>query len=189
MNNLIDQLQVFLLQMQANVPLALAIVGGIWVVYFFNLAVGHRLDILGIYPRHIRGLPGILFYSFLHADFNHLFFNSIPLFVLTCFMLVGGVTKFFIASVIIILLSGMAIWLFGRRAIHLGASSLTMGYWSYLLADAYRHPSVSAIILAVVCVYYFGGFLFDLFPREEKVSWEGHVFGFLAGLVAMYICN
>lgn len=188
MNDLIAQLiQVFTL-IQANIPEALLIVLGFWVIHFINMLVGYRLNVLGIYPRHPLGLVGIPFFSFLHGGFSHLFFNSIPLVVLIDFILLQGTHTLICVSLTIILLSGLGIWLVGRRAIHIGASSLVMGYWGYLLVQAYQHPSVLSLVLAIICLYYFGGLVLSFFPSEERVSWEGHIIGFLAGLAAAFIC-
>lgn len=185
-DNWISQLQSIPALVQTNLPISLSIIAGLWLIYFINLLLGGRLNILGIYSRHPLGLIGIFFSPFLHSNFNHLFFNSIPLFVLINFMLLDGLQTFIRVSIIIILLSGLGTWLFGRKAIHIGASSVIMGYWSYLLLSAYKNPTVLSLVLALVCLYYFGGLLFSLFPSEEKVSWEGHVFGFLAGIAAFY---
>lgn len=172
---------------KANIPMTLLLVFGLWVIHFINILLGYRLNILGVYPRSVWGLIGIPCFSFLHGGFSHLFFNSIPLLVLINFMLLGGMQKFINISFTIMLISGGALWLFGRRAIHIGASCLVMGYFGYLLVNAYQHPSLLTIILALVCLYYFGGLLGSFFPTEEKVSWEGHLFGFLAGLAAVYL--
>lgn len=187
MDNFINQLIQTLSLMKANASLAFLLICMLWGITLLNAAVRYRLNILGIYPRSLLGTPGIFFHSFLHADFNHLFFNSIPLFVLMDFVLMEGVRHFIIVTLFIILVSGFAIWLFARRGIHLGASSLVSGYFGYLLFNAYQHPSVTSILLAIICVYYFGGILAGLFPQEDKVSWEGHLFGFLAGLAAALI--
>ncbi len=186
MDDFVTQLINFADVMKNNVPTALWLVGVVWLIFFASVLTRYRLNVLGIYPRHWFGLPGIFCHPFLHGNFNHSFFNSIPLLVLVDFLLIEGLPHFIKVSLTIIVLSGIAIWCVGRRGIHIGASSLIMGYWSYLLVNAYRNPSVATIILAIVCLYYFGGFLFDLFPRAEKVSWEGHLCGFLAGLVAVY---
>lgn len=187
MNNLLEQLITFMSLMKNSVPLTLQLLSIFWGVFMLSFLMGYRLNILGIYPRHVWGLPGILCSPFLHGDFNHLFFNSIPLFVLINFILAtGGLAYLIHMSFIIILVSGLGVWLFGRKGIHVGASSLIMGYFSDLLANAYQHPSINTIILAIIILYYFGGFLLDLFPREERVSWEGHLFGFLAGLIAVF---
>lgn len=182
LNNFIDQLTQTLTLMKEQAPIAGGIIAGLWIIYFVNSLVGKKLFVLGIYPRHWFGLIGIPFSPLLHADLNHLIFNSIPLFVLMCFVLTAGLHQFIFITLLIILLSGLGIWLFGRSAIHIGASALIMGYFGYLLADAYQHPSVSTMAIGFLCIYYFGGLIFSLFPSEEKVSWEGHAFGFLAGI-------
>lgn len=160
----------------------------LWAIQFINVLVGYRLNIFGIWPRKIWGLVGVPFHPFLHGSFEHLFFNSIPLLVLMDFLLLSGMQNFICVSLVVIVLGGIAIWLVGRPGIHLGASSLVMGYWGYLLVNAYQHPSTSTIVLAAVCVYYFGGLLLQLFPTQERVSWEGHICGFVAGLAAVFLC-
>ena len=187
LDNFVSQLQSNLSLIEANFYIAFMIVAGLWMIHFVNGILGMRLNWLGIYPRHVIGLVGIVFSPLLHGSFSHLFFNSIPLLVLICFVLVGGIAKFIYVTAIITALSGLAVWLMGRRAIHIGASSLVMGYWGYLLVDAIRNPSTMSVMLAVVCVYYFGGLIFSLFPEEERVSFEGHIFGFLAGIATSYI--
>ncbi len=182
MDNFINQLIQTLNLMQQNALTALYVVAVFWGIYLLDVLLNHRLVILGIYPRHLLGLPGILFNTFLHGNFEHLFFNSIPLFVLVDFVLMEGMHQFLMVSIYIILGSGLLLWLMGRRGIHIGASSLISGYFGYLITNAYHHPSISAIILAVICLYYFSGILLGLFPQEDKVSWEGHVFGFVTGI-------
>ena len=173
---------------KTNLPDALSIVAVLWIIHIINALLYYRLTILGIYPRHILGLIGIPFFSFLHASFNHIFFNSIPLVILIDLVLVGGKQKLICTTVSIILMSGIAIWLVGRRAIHVGASSLVMGYWGYLLVSAYQYPSVMTGVVMLLCLYYFGGLVTNFFPMEERVSWEGHICGFLAGIATLYIC-
>jgi membrane associated rhomboid family serine protease len=169
-----------------NLPYILMMAGTLYVIHIFNWFVSYKLNRFGIVPRTLRGLPGIIFSPFLHGDFNHLFFNSIPFVILASMLSLYGWPVFMYVSVVIILLGGFATWLLARRGSHIGASALIMGYWSYLLVVAYYQPSWLSIVLAVVCVYYFGSFLFNVFPRSAKSSWEGHLFGLLAGLVAAY---
>ena len=180
-------LQILVATIRENFALLLGIVMALWILHLINKLLGYRLNYLGIIPRTGRGLIGIFFSPFLHGDANHLFFNTIPLLVLACLVLVGGQPLFWRVSITIILISGALIWLFGRKAIHIGASSLITGYWGYLLVDAIRNPNTMSVMLGVVCVYYFGGLFFSLFPEEESVSFEGHIFGFLAGIATSYI--
>jgi membrane associated rhomboid family serine protease len=186
--NLANQFDQAIFAMKGNMPLVLRLIGALYAIHFLNCILGYRLNLLGIYPRKWFGLCGIFFSPFLHGNFNHLFFNSIPLFTLLCFVLLYGINTFLCVSALIMLIGGLGTWLFGRRGIHIGASGLIMGYWGYLLFYAYQQPSAISIALAGICLYYFGGLLFNLFPLEVKSSWEAHFFGFLAGLVAAVAC-
>lgn len=177
---------------QTTLPTILLFIACLFFIHCLNWLLGHRLAFLGVYPRKWFSVLGIAFYPFIHSDFNHLFFNAIPLFILICFTLLNGVSQFFCVSITIILLGGLGIWLFARPGFHIGASGLIMGYWSYLLMNAYQHGLAEASLLtvapAVVCLYYFGGFLFQLFPTQVKTSWEAHLYGFLGGIAAAYAC-
>lgn len=173
---------------QANILFSAALIAILLAVHIVNLSLGYRLNILGIYPRTFHGLLGIFFAPFLHQDFNHLFFNSIPFFILSNLILAEGRSQFYYVSLIVIIVGGFALWMFGKRGIHIGASGVIMGYFGYLLAHAYMDLTATSIILAVLTLYYFGGLVGSLFPSAHKnVSWVGHVFGFLAGLLAVYL--
>ena len=173
--------------MQQNMWFALKLVGFLWLIHIINSLTQYQLNNLGIRPRTIKGLPGIIFTPFLHGDFNHLFFNTIPLFVLADMILPEGRIVFYHVTGSIILLSGLLIWLFGRKGIHIGASALIMGYFGYLLTKAYFQLTATTVFLAGFCLYYFGGLLLSLFPGAQKnVSWDGHIFGFVSGVFVSY---
>jgi membrane associated rhomboid family serine protease len=155
---------------------------GLWGFNIVNWILGSPLNIFGIYPRHILGLLGIIFSPILHKNFNHLFFNSIPLFTLGLAILARGLPIFLEVTGFVVILGGFGVWLFARRAMHIGASGLVSGYFGYILATAYFDPSATALLLALVVVYYFGSIFLGIFPQEEKISWESHLFGFLAGI-------
>lgn len=171
-------------------PTMLKWLGLLWGINLFNWWVlGGRLNALGIVPRRPRGLLGIFFSPFLHADFAHLLFNSVPLFFLALFIMSLGVTQFYWATVIIAFLAGLGVWIFGRRGNHIGASGVIAGYFGFILANAYHHPTFSALFCAAVAFYYFGGILLSLFPGRSEMSWEGHLSGFVAGIIAVFICQ
>lgn len=168
--------------MQENAAKSLFIVACMWVIHLLNVFTGKRLNMLGIWPRHLSGLKGIIFSPFLHADVNHLFFNSIPLFLLTDFMFVAVDNGFWLISALIIGLGGLLTWLIGRSAIHIGASALIMGYWGFLLTVAIYQPTAFNIVIGFVMLYYLGGLFLNLFPSGENVSFEGHICGLVAGI-------
>ena len=184
MQQFVLAVQNVVLSIQHNLLFVLGIIAILLVIHLVNWLLGYRLNILGIYPRKLAGLPGIIFSPFLHGNFNHLFFNSVPLFALINLILLKGRMVFYIVTLTIILLSGFATWLLGRRAIHVGASSLIMGYFGYLFTEAYYQPTAITVIIAIVCIYYFGGLIIaSVIPSGKRnISWEGHVFGLAAGI-------
>ncbi len=186
MNSFIDALQQLVNTMQEHAIFALEIIALLWIIQGLNYLVHYRLNVLGIYPRHVSGLIGIFFAPLLHGHSTHLFFNSIPLFLLLTLMLNKGVEPFMLITLNIAVLGGLATWLFGRKARHVGSSGVIMGYMGYLLMQAYFSPSVSTLILGALALYYCGSILLHLIPSDEKSSWEGHIFGFVAGAVVAY---
>jgi len=187
LEKLSTEIQHVIAAMQSNMLFSLKIIGVLWAIHITNRIMQYSLNNLGIRTRSLKGLPGIIFSPFLHGDFNHLFFNTIPLFVLSDLVLLDGKEVFYSVSFAIIILGGFLTWLFGKRGIHIGASSLIMGYFGYLLAKAYFHITGTTIILAGVCLYYFGGLILSVFPGAKKnISWEGHTFGLLSGIFVAY---
>ncbi len=167
----------------------LGVLALLWIFNLINWRTGKKLNRLGIRPRRFSGLIGIVFAPLLHSDFNHLLFNSIPLFFLGIFAMTLNFNNFFLATGIIIFLSGLGVWIFGRRGNHIGASALIAGYFGYILASAYEHPTITTLFCAAIAFYYFGGILLSLFPTEASVSWEGHLIGFISGGITMFLCT
>ncbi len=176
-------------QIQANLEILGWITAILWGIFFINQLLGGILLILGITPRKVYGLPGILCAPFLHAHFNHLFFNTIPLLVLSAFILVHGLPYFMLTSLAITLLSGTLVWLFAKPGLHVGASGVITGYWGFLIVGIYQEGSATAILLGIVSLYYFAGIFFGIFPSEKGVSWEGHLFGLIAGIATAFWLN
>ncbi len=181
-----ERLSWFVKISQSNMHYALIVILGLWIIQIFNFLMNYKLNGLGLRPRTCFGFLGIFLSPFLHGDFKHLFFNSIPLFILMLLMLFNGFTHFIVISFLIIFLGGIGVWLLGRNALHVGASGVIMGYWGYLLLDSIMNPSILSIFLVIICFYYFAAFFSSLIPKAGT-SWEGHFFGFLAGLFINYM--
>lgn len=162
-------------------------IGILWVINLLNWSMGSRLNYLGLYPRHLFGLLGIFFCPILHQNFTHLFFNTIPLFALGLALLAKGVETFYQVTLGVVVGGGFLVWLFGRSALHIGASGLVSGYFGYILTMAILEPSFTSTLLAGTVLYYFGGIFLGIFPEEEKLSWESHLFGFLAGIGCAFL--
>jgi len=158
-----------------------------WVIFFISNLTGKKLLVFGITPRKLYGLPGIFLAPFLHANFNHIFFNSIPLIVLSNFLLINGLSYYIHVTLIITFISGFLIWCFAKPGLHVGASAVITGYWALLVFDIYNEGTMTAIILGVLSLYYFAGIFLGIFPSKKGVSWEGHLFGLIAGIATGYL--
>lgn len=186
MTQFIDKFDEMMRLFIQNLPYILNFLAVFWGVHLVNVLFKGRLSILGIYPRHWFGLLGIVCAPFLHRDWGHLIMNSLMFVILGMMVLFLGKSIFWAVTVEVVLLSGIGIWLLGRRSIHIGASALVMGYFGFLLVEAYYRPTFVTFIIAAVCLYYFGGMFANLFPQGRQVSWEGHLIGFGAGIGAVY---
>ncbi|MGI0485060.1 rhomboid family intramembrane serine protease [Pantanalinema rosaneae CENA516] len=146
------------------------------------------LDVYGIVPQSLIGLRGILFAPFLHGNFAHLIGNTIPFVVLGWLVMLRETSDFFIVSIIAGLSSGLGTWLIGRPGtIHIGASGVIFGYLGYLLLRGFFERSVLAISLAIVTAVLYGSLVFGVLPFQYGISWEGHLFGFIGGIVAAWM--
>lgn len=172
---------------QSHLPFLIQIIAIAWIIHAINHLLQYRLNIFGILPRTLWGLIGIVFSPVLHGNFNHLFFNTIPFFVLGAFMLSLGKETFIASSIMIALIEGGIVWIIGRRNFHVGASGIIAGYFGFILAIAYIAPTLTSLILAAVAIYYFGSIIAGVFPTSELISWECHLTGLLAGIISMYL--
>jgi Uncharacterized membrane protein (homolog of Drosophila rhomboid) len=187
LSKLSNEIQQLIVLSKHNFLVSGRIIALLWIIHLFNAFSKHGFNQFGIRPRTLEGLVGIFLAPFLHADKTHLFFNTIPLLVLSTLVLTLKDNYFYQATAGIILLSGLLIWVFGRAGTHIGASSLIMGDLGYLLANAYLSLNSVTIMIAAICLYYFGSLIFSIFPSVEKnVSWEGHLLGLISGIAVAY---
>ena len=157
----------------------LIFVGVIWAVFLLSYLL--PLVEYGLQPRSTIGLLGIFTMPFLHADIGHIVGNTIPLVVLL-FLLAGSRAKSWQIVAEIVVVGGVILWIFGRGAIHIGASGLVSGLIAFLiLGGAFERRFVPVIVAAVTFVLYGGSLFWGLIPRDPKVSWDGHLCGAVAG--------
>ena len=179
-------LSLIISQTQRHAPVLGIEVAILWGAYVLT-SLDNRLLYLGIIPRKVYGMLGIVFAPLLHGSFNHLFFNTIPLVILSDFILIQGLPYFLTVTIIITVLSGFLIWCFAKPGLHVGASALITGFWGLLVSDIYQQGTLVSVILGFISLYYFAGIFYGLFPGKKGVSWEGHVFGLVAGFVTSYL--
>ena len=156
----------------------------IWAVEILNGLLGHRLNTWGIQPRSELGLIGIPLSPFLHGGYNHVLSNTIPFLVLGGLVALRGIQKLVGVSLFIIVAGGGAVWLLGRTAIHVGASGLVFGYFGYLVAAGWYDRKLGSILAAIAVIFLYGGLVFGVLPTQSFVSWEAHLFGLMAGVIA-----
>ncbi|MCX6261473.1 MAG: rhomboid family intramembrane serine protease [Bacteroidia bacterium] len=155
-----------------------------WLVKIIEVLFDLDLSNFGIYPLSLEGLPGILFSPFIHANFGHLFNNSLPLFFL-------GTALFYFYSEIAIkvslwtyFLTGILVWLAGRNAWHIGASGLIYGFASFLFFSGIIRKYFRLVALSLLIVFLYGSMVWGIFPNiYREVSWESHMLGFISGIV------
>lgn len=170
-------------------PFALLLIpiGAMWLLEIVDWFLSQRLNAYGIIPRDRRGLIGIPLSPFLHGGFGHLISNTIPLLVLGSLVLLSSTKQFLQVTATIILLGGLGVWLFaiGSNENHIGASGLVFGYFGFLVVRGYFERTIPSLIVAAIVIFmYGGGMVFGMLPVTPGVSWEGHLFGFLAGAFA-----
>ncbi len=170
--------------MRSSIFLILGFLAVIWVVELLNGLIDHQLSEWGILPRTTRGLIGIPLSPILHGSFNHVLSNTIPILLLGGLVGLRGSQKLVGVSLFIVVVGGLAVWLLGRSAIHVGASGLVFGYFGYLVASGWYDRRPGTIVAAVAVVVLYGGLLLGVLPTKSFISWEAHLFGLIAGVLA-----
>lgn len=163
----------------------------IWAIEVIDrLFFGGSLDNLGIQPRQMEGLRGIFFAPLLHGGFNHLLANSIPFLLLGFLVMLRHRHAFMMISILIVLISGIGTWLIApSQTVHIGASGLIFGYFSFILVNAWYERSLPAIFLAVIVILFYGSLIWGVLPAGNNISWQGHLFGLVGGVAAAYYIN
>lgn len=163
---------------------AAALLAGVWIAWIAARLLGWSLDDLGIQPRHVRGLVGILTAPLAHASFEHLMSNTLPLGVLATLALYCYPRAVRIALPLIWLLSGIGVWLFARDSVHVGASGIVHGLMFFLFVMGLLRRDRLAVVTSLVVFFLYGSMLLSVLPHEEHVSFEYHLAGAIAGVLA-----
>jgi membrane associated rhomboid family serine protease len=156
-----------------------------WVVEIVDQVADGRLDAYGIEPRDVEGLDGIVFAPFLHGGFDHLIGNTIPFLLLGLAIAVGGLVRVATVTVIVALVGGFGTWLIApSNTVHIGASGIVFGFASYLVARGLYSRSLAQIALGIAVLAVWGTTLLQGLVPEDGISWQGHLFGAIGGIVA-----
>jgi membrane associated rhomboid family serine protease len=175
------------MKIRQNIHTAFTAVAILWLVFFINLTLPLDLRLYGLRPRQLDGLAGILLTPFLHVDLRHLIANSGILFVLLAVALSFSRKLTFRALWIIIWVGGGLVWLSGKEGtIHIGASGVIFGLIGYLTCLGVFRRDWKALIISLAIFVLYGGALQSLFTHVPGVSWAGHLFGFISGVLAAW---
>ncbi|GGO06005.1 rhomboid family intramembrane serine protease [Microbispora rosea subsp. aerata] len=168
--------------------LMIALVCVMWAIEIVDYVQNGRLDRYGIVAHETDGLPGILFAPFLHAGFGHLMANSLPLLILGCLAAIRGIGRFLAASLVIVLVSGLGVWFTSPpNTLTIGASGLVFGYFGYVVARGLFDRRALDIVLGVVVAVLYYSILWGALPTQPGVSWQGHLFGLIGGVIAAWL--
>lgn len=164
------------------------IVAIMWVVEAINALDSYHLSSDGIYPRSFSHLWGIFTAPFLHANFApHLLDNTIPLLFLGLIIALRGARRLLLVTAIVIVLGGLGTWLIGpAHTDTIGASGVVFGYATYLLTRGFFDRSLLELMTGVVVGVFWGGALLSSLVPQSGVSWQGHLCGGIAGVVAAW---
>ncbi len=158
-----------------------------WVVFLLSLILNEDFSRLGLLPRNLIGLLGIITSPLIHADFSHLISNTIPL------VFLGWIIFSFYRKVAVLLFifiysaTGLLVWVFARPVYHIGASGVVYGFVSFLFFSGIFRRDNTSIALALVITFLYGGLVWGMIPGWKGISWESHLFGAVTGLIAAYL--
>ncbi|RKS79744.1 rhomboid family protein [Actinomadura pelletieri DSM 43383] len=156
-----------------------------WVLEAFDYTANGWFDRFGVQPRDVGDLPDIFTAPFMHGGFGHLMANTIPFVILGFIAAARGVPKFLVASLIVIVVGGLGVWFTGS-ANTLGSSILIFGFFGYLLGRGIFERRVADLLIAVAVVAVYGTMLLGVLPGEPGISWQGHLFGLIGGVLGAW---
>lgn len=158
------------------------------VVQVINSLTANSLLQHGLLPRTFQGLQGIVFEPFLHGSWRHLLGNLLPFLVLSALVLSEGVQRYMWVALLITILGGLMVWVVGRPVMHVGASGVIFGLWTYVLARAWYQRSLMSFAVAAVALIGYSGLLLGFIP-VPGVSIESHLCGAIAGIFVAWLMH
>jgi membrane associated rhomboid family serine protease len=161
----------------------------IWIVFWVEVQFNLSFNYLGIFPKTFVGLRGILFSPFIHGSVEHLYHNSLPLFILSLALFYFYRPIAWKVIIYGILLSGLITWGIGRPSYHIGASGLIYVLASFIFLKGIRTKYFRLVALSLIVVFIYGSMVWYVFPVKENISWEGHLAGLITGLLFAFLFN
>ena len=162
-----------------------ATVAVLWAAFAVDEILGGSLLRFGVVPRSADGLRGILLAPFLHANFNHLAANTIPLLVLGWLVMLRDPRHFLLVALTATVTGGLAAWTLGApNTVHIGASGVVFGFFGFLVFAGWYARSFASIMLSIAVILLWGGIVAGVIPGESGISWQEHLGGFVGGALS-----
>ncbi len=163
------------------------LIAALWIVHLADFVLPIDFNAYGLVPRTLNGLIGIPLMPFLHGSWGHLISNTVPLCILL-FILISSRRDYLEVIVSIVIVGGLLLWCFGRSALHVGASGLVYGLVAFLMVSGFAERKLVSMFIALFVGFLYGTtLLFGMLPTAgATVSWEGHLFGVIAGIGTAY---
>lgn len=160
----------------------------LWVLEAVDQASGNALDTFGVQPRRMDELLDVIPSAFMHFGFDHLIANTLPLLILGFLAALRGIGRFLSVALIIIVTSGIGVWLIAPAGSNTaGASGLIFGLFGYLLVRGFVDRRITDVALGAVVAVFYGSILWGVLPTEAGISWQGHLFGLVGGVLAAFV--
>ncbi|KPL14566.1 MAG: hypothetical protein AMS26_10305 [Bacteroides sp. SM23_62] len=162
----------------------------IWMIKITEVALEMDFAHLGLFPLKTSGLKGILLAPMIHADFKHLFDNSLPLYLLSIAIFYFYRPVSYRVFFLVWFISGLIVWLTARPAYHIGASGLVYGFASFVFFSGVIRNNIHLLAISLIVVFLYGSLVWGIFPYDLRISWESHLVGGLTGLsMALFYRN
>jgi membrane associated rhomboid family serine protease len=160
----------------------------LYLIELVDTALGGALNSFGIHARELSGLDGVIWAPLLHLGWQHLFGNTVPVLIFAFLAMAGGIGQWVGVTATIWILGGLGVWLTGpSNTVTIGASGLAFGWLAYLLVRGLFNRSAGQIVVAIVLLFIWGGMLWGVLPGNPGISWQGHLFGAFAGVLAAWL--
>ena len=158
----------------------------IWVIKIIDSLLPLDLGQFGIVPRTFHGLIGIGLAPFIHANYFHLISNTVPLFILLLVLFTFYQKQGLLVVIGSIIIGGILVWIFGRNASHIGISGLIYSLAAFLITAGIVRKDIKSLMISTLTIFFYGGLIWGIFPGRFGISWEGHLFGAIAGILIAF---